>query len=37
MLFKFSIKTNSEEIVNITRQVEKAVKDSGVKDGICMI
>ncbi len=38
MLFEKSIKTNKRnEMIDITNEVERAVKDSGIKEGICVI
>ncbi|MGC8770256.1 MAG: secondary thiamine-phosphate synthase enzyme YjbQ [Brevinematia bacterium] len=38
MLFEKSIKTNKRnELLDITNEVKRAVKDSGIKEGICII
>lgn len=37
MLFKYNLKTISEEFVNITTNVKKAVAESGVQNGICVV
>ena len=38
MLVKLSVSTSQHtEMVNITEMIQKAVKDSGVKEGVCTI
>lgn len=37
MIFEYSLHTKKEEMINITRQVESAVKKSNVKNGICIV
>ena len=37
MLNRYSITTDAQNIHNITRQVEQAVRESGVEDGICVV
>ena len=37
MLKEFSIKTEKENFYDITGEVHKAVKESGVKNGICIV
>lgn len=37
MLYKFDLKTPSEDFINITSQVRKAVAESGVKSGMCTV
>lgn len=38
MLKEITIKSNNhQEIIDITEQVKKLVKESGVKDGICIV
>ncbi len=37
MLFDFQLETPAEGLVNITREVSEAVKESGVYEGICVI
>ena len=37
MLNRYSITTDAQNFHNITRQVEQAVRESGVEDGICVV
>ena len=37
MLREFNINTNTEDMINITKEVQKVVKESNVKDGICLV
>ena len=37
MLNRYSIITDAQNFHNITRQVEQAVRESGVEDGICVV
>lgn len=37
MLFTFQLKTPSQGLMNITPEVEEAIKESGVLEGICVI
>lgn len=37
MLFEFSLKTSDEAMINITSEVQNAIKESGVNEGICII
>ena len=36
-LFKFELKTDNKAFYNITSEVKKAVRESGVKEGICVV
>ena len=37
MIFRYSLRTDSEGFYNITSKVSAAVKESGIKDGICLV
>lgn len=37
MLFEFDLSTSSQGLIDITREVEEAVSESGVNEGICVI
>ena len=37
MLFEFSLKTPDEAMVNITSEVQNAIKESGVNEGSCIV
>lgn len=37
MLFEFDLSTPSEGLVDITKEVREAVKESGVDEGICVV
>lgn len=37
MLYKFSLRTERDGFFDITENVEKAISDSGVKEGICIV
>lgn len=37
MLREFNINTNTEDMINITKQIEEVVKESKVTDGICLV
>ena len=37
MLFTFQLQTPSQGLMNITPEVEEAIKESGVLEGICVI
>jgi secondary thiamine-phosphate synthase enzyme len=37
MLFHYSLRTEPEGFINITRTVEESLAKSGVKDGICVV
>lgn len=37
MLNRYSIQTDAQNFHNITRQVEQAVRESGVEDGVCIV
>lgn len=37
MLFHYSLRTEPEGYINITRTVEESLAKSGVKDGICVV
>jgi len=37
MIYTFDLETGYEDFYNITKQVQKAVAESGVRDGICVI
>ena len=37
MLYKFSLETGFNSVTNITDMVRKAVEESGVEDGICVV
>lgn len=37
LLFKYNLKTVSEEFVNITSSIKKAVAESRIKNGICVV
>lgn len=37
MLFEFDLSTPSEGLIDITREVCEAVKESGVNEGICIV
>ncbi len=37
-IFEFSVRTTSHtQMINITRQVQQTVSESGVKDGLCIV
>ena len=36
-LFKFELKTDNKAFYNVTSEVKKAVRESGVKEGICVV
>lgn len=36
-MYKYSLKTNTEGLYDITKQVKEAVFDSGVREGICVV
>ncbi|MDD4296588.1 MAG: secondary thiamine-phosphate synthase enzyme YjbQ [Ruminiclostridium sp.] len=37
MIFRYSLRTDSEGFYNVTSKVSAAVKESGIKDGICLV
>ncbi len=37
MLYRFDLKTPTEDFINITSQVRNAVSESGVKSGMCTV
>ncbi len=37
MLFTFQLKTPSQGLMNITPEVEEAIKESGVLEGVCVV
>ena len=37
MLFEFSLNTPAEAMLNITTEVQHAIKESGVNEGICLV
>lgn len=37
MIFRYSLRTDSEGFYNVTSKVSDAVKESGIKDGICLV
>ena len=37
MLYKFNLRTERDGFFDITENVEKAISDSGVKEGICIV
>lgn len=37
MLKKYTLKTKFNDVVNITEQVKEAVRESGIKDGLCLV
>ena len=37
MLFNFQLSTQKEELINITKEVEEAVRESGINEGLCVI
>lgn len=37
MVYTFDLETGYEDFYNITKQVQKAVAESGIKNGICVI
>lgn len=37
MVYKFSLETGFNSVTNITDMVRKAVEESGVEDGICVV
>ena len=37
MLFTFQLKTPAQGLMNITPEVEEAIKESGVLEGICVV
>lgn len=36
-MYKFNLETNKEGLYNITEQVNEAIKESGINDGICVV
>lgn len=36
-MYKYELKTDKEELINITSYIKDAVEKSGVKDGICVV
>jgi secondary thiamine-phosphate synthase enzyme len=36
-MYEFSIRTERQNFYNVTANVERAVKDSGITDGMCMV
>ena len=37
-IYEFTVKTTSHtQMINITRQIQKVVSDSGIADGICIV
>ncbi|MCI6889570.1 MAG: secondary thiamine-phosphate synthase enzyme YjbQ [Ruminococcus sp.] len=37
MLFEFSLSTGKEEMINITSEIQNAIKESGVNEGFCIV
>ncbi|MGN1411284.1 MAG: secondary thiamine-phosphate synthase enzyme YjbQ [Oscillospiraceae bacterium] len=37
MMYEFTLRTERQNFYNVTSNVEKAVKESGVTDGICIV
>ena len=37
MLFTFELKTPAQGLINITAEVEEAIKESGILEGICVV
>ena len=37
MIYEYTLKTDGEEMRNVTAQVREAVEKSGVKDGLCVV
>ena len=36
-VFKFELKTDKKAFYNVTSEVKKAIRESGVKEGICVV